>query len=80
MADLEKARSEPKEQLWDQLDDVHAGVLGVEGFGQHMRPMAPQLDREAGTNWFYTRKHSDRAKANITDDQPDVGVRIHVNS
>ena len=63
MADLEKARSEPKEQLWDQVDDIHAGMLGVEGFGQHMQPMAPQVDRDASTIWFYTRKDSDLAKA-----------------
>ena len=63
MADLDKARSEPEEQLWEQLDDVHAGMLGVEGSGQHMQPMAPQLDREAGTIWFYTRNDSDLAKA-----------------
>ena len=35
MADLDKARTEPAEQLWEELADIHAGMLGVEGSGQH---------------------------------------------
>ena len=41
MADLKAARDKPAEQLWDQLKDIKAGMLGVEGSGQHLQPMAP---------------------------------------
>lgn len=63
MADLEDTLEEPAEQLWEQLDDIHAGMLGVEGSGQHMQPMAPQLDRDANIIWFYSRRDSDLARA-----------------
>ncbi len=59
MADLDRARNQPEEQLWDQIDDVHAGMLGVEGSGQHMQPMAPQPDRDNKKIWFFTRRDSD---------------------
>lgn len=63
MADLKDAREKPADQLWDQIDDVKAGMLGVEGSGQHMQPMAPQLDRDANKIWFFTKKSSDLLKA-----------------
>lgn len=70
MVDLERTRSEPEKQLWEQLSNIHAGMLGIDGSSQHMQPMAPKLDRENATIWFYTRKGSpftqiaaDRARA-----------------
>jgi general stress protein 26 len=63
MADLDKTRSAAVEQLWDELDKVHAGMLGVEGSGQHMQPMAPQLDPEGRRIWFFSRDDSDLARA-----------------
>lgn len=63
MVNLDETRSAPVEQLWDQLNSVHAGMLGVEGSGQHMQPMAPQVDRDANRIWFYSRKDSDLIKA-----------------
>lgn len=61
MADLDKARENPREQLFDEIEGIHAGMLGVEGSGQHMQPMAPQLDRESGSLWFFTRRDSELA-------------------
>ena len=63
MADLKKAANDTRAQLFDEIDDVHAGMLGVEGSGQHMQPMAPQLDRNANTIWFFTKSDSDIVQA-----------------
>lgn len=63
MADLEQARSNPEAQLWQQLEEIHAGMLGVEGSSQHMQPMAPQLERDAKTIWFFSKKSSDLVRA-----------------
>jgi general stress protein 26 len=63
MADLKEARERPEEQLWEELEDVRAGMLGVVGSDQHMQPMAPQLDRDGGRLWFFTKKSSDLVKS-----------------
>lgn len=63
MADLEMAREHPEKQLWDELEDVQAGMLGVVGSGQHMQPMAPQLDPAEKSIWFFTKKDTDLARA-----------------
>ena len=55
MSSLRQARENPKEQLFDEIDKIHAGMLGVEGTHMHMQPMAPQLDRQTNTVWFFTR-------------------------
>ncbi|WP_425409539.1 pyridoxamine 5'-phosphate oxidase family protein [Hyphococcus sp.] len=59
MTDLKKARKNPEQLFWDEVDDVNAGMLGVEGSGQHMQPMSPYCDREGGAIWFFTEKDSD---------------------
>ena len=63
MANLDKLKQNPKEQLFEHLDDVRAVMLGSPVHHQHMQPMAPQVDKEAGTVWFYTNKSSDLVKA-----------------
>lgn len=63
MADVEKTKQDPVGQLWEQLGEIHAGMLGVEGSAQHMQPMAPQLDPKAKTIWFFTKKSSDLVRA-----------------
>ena len=68
MADIEKLKNNPKEQLFKHLDDVHMVMLGSPDPKQHMQPMAPQLDEEDGTIWFYTYKSSDLVKALGADD------------
>ena len=54
MSSLRQARENPKEQLFDEIDKIHAGMLGVEGTHMHMQPMAPQLDRQTNTVGFFT--------------------------
>lgn len=63
MADLKQAKSDPKTQLFDEIDDIHAGMLGVEGSGLHMQPMAPQLDRDTNTIWFFARRDAEIVEA-----------------
>lgn len=62
MADLKAARTDPEHQLFDEIDGVHAVMLGVEGAGA-MQPMAPELDRTTKTVWFYTKKDTDLARS-----------------
>lgn len=59
MADLEKTRLDPLQQLWDEIDDIHAGMLGVEESGQHMQPMAPYVEKETNSIWFFTKTSTD---------------------
>ncbi|WP_426125866.1 pyridoxamine 5'-phosphate oxidase family protein [Pararhizobium sp. PWRC1-1] len=69
MADISKTKTDPLQQLWDVLDDVHAGMLGVEGSGQHMQPMAPFVEKESNSIWFFTRTDSDLIQAARTGDR-----------
>lgn len=59
MADIKQARENPEEQLWEEIDDINAGMLGVEGSGQHMQPMSPYCDREANRIWFFANRRDD---------------------
>lgn len=69
MADLAKAKNDPLQQLWDVMEDVHAGMLGVEELGQHMQPMAPFIEKETNTVWFYTRDDSQLVQAARTGER-----------
>ena len=71
MSSLRQARENPKEQLFDEIDKVHAGMLGVEGAHMHMQPMAPQLDRQTNTIWFFTKTDAEIVDAIGT------GARAH---
>ncbi|MCO6185074.1 pyridoxamine 5'-phosphate oxidase family protein [Rhizobium sp. L1K21] len=62
MVSLTKTRERPEEQLWDELEKVHAGMLGVQGSPHPMQPMAPQCDRGSGTIWFFTKTDVDLVK------------------
>ncbi|EHS48832.1 hypothetical protein PDO_3630 [Rhizobium sp. PDO1-076] len=46
MASFSDARETPAEQLWEEIEDVHAGMLGLVGSEMHMQPMAPFVDRK----------------------------------
>lgn len=71
MADIDKLKQNPKEQLFHHLDDLHMVMLGSPDSGQHMQPMAPEVDHEAGRIWFFTSKSSDLVKA-LGDGEADV--------
>ena len=59
MVSLSEAREAPARQLWDEINAVHAGMLGLEGLHMHMQPMAPHADPKTNTIWFFTKKDAD---------------------
>ncbi len=59
MSNLKKAERHPEELLWDELGDVHAGLLGIVGSEQHLQPMAHHADRAGRRLWFLTKRDSD---------------------
>ena len=56
---LAQVKDNPNDVLWDQLSEVTAVMLGIEGGNSFMRPMAPQPDPEENTIWFFTKKSSE---------------------
>ena len=72
MSSISKAKEEPKEQLWDQIDSLHVVMLGSPDPAEHMQPMSPQLAREEEAIWFYARKDSDIARAS------NGGGKVHL--
>ncbi|MDB5526838.1 MAG: ral stress protein [Rhizobium sp.] len=63
MSNIERARTDPTAQLWDEIDGVHMVMLGSPDHSKHMQPMAPQSAREEKRIWFYTKVNTDIAKA-----------------
>jgi general stress protein 26 len=63
MASFSEAREHPAAQLWDQINDVHAGMLGLTNVDMHMQPMAPHADSTTNTIWFYTKTDDRLARA-----------------
>ncbi|WP_454851397.1 pyridoxamine 5'-phosphate oxidase family protein [Rhizobium binxianense] len=55
MASFNEARNQPARQLWDQIGDIPAGMLGLAGIDMHMQPMAPHADPTTNTIWFYAK-------------------------
>jgi general stress protein 26 len=63
MSNIEKAKTDPIAQLWDEIDGVQMVMLGSPDHAQHMQPMAPQSARAENTIWFFTNVNSEIAKA-----------------
>ncbi|WP_108484525.1 pyridoxamine 5'-phosphate oxidase family protein [Oceaniglobus ichthyenteri] len=61
MSDLSQA--EARDTLFEMMDDVRAGMLGVSESGQHMQPMTHFFDRDTATLWFITSKQTDLVRA-----------------
>lgn len=59
MVDTKMTVEHPEKQFWDELDKVHAVMLGLEGMPDHMQPMAPFGDPAGERIWFFSRKSSD---------------------
>lgn len=53
----------PREALWDQLDDARFVMLGSPKHEEHMQPMSPQVERDTETIWFYADQTSDLVQA-----------------
>ncbi len=57
-----KTERRPEKQLWEQLDKIQAGMIGIEGSHSHMQPMAHTLDNDGRARlWFFTSRASDLA-------------------
>ncbi len=63
MASLTEARNAPERQLWDEIHAIHAGMLGLEGSHRHFQPMAPNVDIDTRTIWFFTKADTDLVRA-----------------
>ncbi len=63
MSDVKDLKINAEQALWDQLADARDVLLGAEGGGSHLQPMAPQADPLRKTVWFYTSKKTDLAAA-----------------
>jgi len=59
MTDTDMTRKHPEKQFWDELEDVHAVMLGLLCNRDHMQPMAPFPDPENGKVWFFSKKTND---------------------
>jgi general stress protein 26 len=53
---------EAREELFDKLDDLRAGMLGVGGSHQHMRPMTHYVDEEHAAIHFLTSRQTELAR------------------
>lgn len=53
---MKQVQASPETAMWQQLENVTAVMLGVEGKDTFMSPMAPMVDAEAKTIWFFTSK------------------------
>ncbi len=59
MALLDDFHDSPSDVLWQQLEDLRAGLLGIEGAQDHMQPMSHFADAEHGKLWFITSDETD---------------------
>lgn len=50
---------DPRKALFDLLDDVRAGMLGLTAAGQGLQPMTHFPDRAAGIIWFISSTDTD---------------------
>jgi len=50
-------RTEVENQLWDEIEDAHLGMLGVmKGGPRHFQPMTPYCERDQGRLWFFVSR------------------------
>ena len=63
MADIKRTQDDATGQLFDELDRVRAGMLGIRGADDHMQPMSHFADRDARALYFITASDTDLVKA-----------------
>jgi len=59
MPDTHHSHTQIKDDLIRNMDEITAGMLGVEGVGSHMRPMTHFADNDHRTLWFLASRSSD---------------------
>lgn len=72
MSDVKKARENPQAAFWEELEDVNAGMLGLEGASMHFQPMAHQSAPDENALYFFTSKSSE-----LVREMPAAGARAH---
>lgn len=63
MANTDTVKSDPSSALFDALDEVRSGMLGINGSEQHMQPMTHFADQTSGKIRFITSRDTDLAEA-----------------
>jgi general stress protein 26 len=63
MNKLNDLETDARKTLFDTMDDVPSGMLGVVGSDQHMQPMTHFADRDLAEVWFITSKATDLVRA-----------------
>ncbi|MBE3639801.1 pyridoxamine 5'-phosphate oxidase family protein [Mangrovicoccus algicola] len=53
---------DPRSALSEQMEDLRAGMLGLEGSAEHMQPMTHFPDWAANEIWFLTSKDTDMVR------------------
>jgi len=74
MSDVKDLEINAEQALWDQLADVRDVLLGADGAGSHLQPMAPQADPLRKTVWFYTNQKTDLAVAALRSPKAKLGL------
>ncbi|SPH23479.1 hypothetical protein DEA8626_02542 [Defluviimonas aquaemixtae] len=63
MGNRSELHENPRAKLFAHLGEVRAGMLGVEGSGQHMQPMTHFTDPDRAELWFLTGIETDLVRA-----------------
>ncbi|KAF0677207.1 pyridoxamine 5'-phosphate oxidase family protein [Profundibacterium mesophilum] len=63
MSQPEELRTDPRKRIFKELDDVRAGMLGIEGSEQLSQPMTHHAFPEEGVLRFITSRQTDLAEA-----------------
>lgn len=78
MANLKKFEKNPQRQLLEELKGTHCVMLGSPDHNQHMQPMSPQVDEEAGVIYFYSDNTSELGKSVLNS--PGMVHMCHIES
>jgi len=80
MADVDQLNTDPECALYDALNDIRTGMLGLKGSEQHMQPMTHFADQDAGKIRFVTARDTDLAQALTVNFQAKQAARFTVVS
>nr|WP_319249202.1 pyridoxamine 5'-phosphate oxidase family protein [uncultured Celeribacter sp.] len=59
MTNIAAFKKDPAHVLWETLEDLHAGMFGIQGAKDHMQPMSHFCDRAKGKLYFITSSDTD---------------------
>lgn len=57
------SQSDARTRMWDEIEAVRIGMLGIDGDGQHLQPMSAYVDRERDALYFITASDTDLARS-----------------